>query len=278
MNRIQNEYAKTQETLEEKENSLNTRLVIIWVVSIIALCLAAALAFVGLLLIKALRNGKKLKQSLAIANDNNIQKSNFIQNMGKQLSPAINVIKDESNRIAGANRLQATTQGICNLIEDMEAYFELENTREEHYPTKNIQAAVFCNAVMEKAKVYIKAGVETKVEAPNVQIKGNTEALEKILLHLLYNAAMYTDSGKIALEFRKRGARTLQFLVTDTGCGIPAEKQEHLMQPFTQITDLTKGSGLGLPTCNLMAYKMNGALTLDTSYKKGARFILEIHV
>lgn len=278
MSRIQNEYAQAQETLQEKENTLGTRLVIIWAISIIALGLAAALVFVGLLLLKSQRNGKKLKQSLAIANENNIQKSNFIQNMGKQLSPAINIIMDESKRMAGANRLQTTTQGICNLIDDMEAYFELENTREEHYPTKNIQAAVFCNAVMEKAKAHIKTGVETKVEAPNVQIKGNAEALEKILLHLLYNAAMHTESGKIALEFRKRGARTLQFLVTDTGCGIPAEQQELLMQPFTRIADLSEGSGLGLPTCNLMAYKMNGTLTLDTSYKKGARFILEVHV
>lgn len=278
MSRIQNEYAQAQETLQEKENTLGTRLVIIWVISIIALGLAAALVFVGLLLLKSQRNGKKLKQSLAIANENNIQKSNFIQNMGKQLSPAINIIMDESKRMAGSNRLQTTTQGICNLIDDMEAYFELENTREEHYPTKNIQAAVFCNAVMEKAKAHIKTGVETKVEAPNVQIKGNAEALEKILLHLLYNAAMHTESGKIALEFRKRGARTLQFLVTDTGCGIPAEQQELLMQPFTRIADLSEGSGLGLPTCNLMAYKMNGTLTLDTSYKKGARFILEVHV
>lgn len=278
MSRIQNEYAQAQETLQEKKNTLGTRLVIIWVISIIALGLAAALVFVGLLLLKSQRNGKKLKQSLAIANENNIQKSNFIQNMGKQLSPAINIIMDESKRMAGSNRLQTTTQGICNLIDDMEAYFELENTREEHYPTKNIQAAVFCNAVMEKAKAHIKTGVETKVEAPNVQIKGNAEALEKILLHLLYNAAMHTESGKIALEFRKRGARTLQFLVTDTGCGIPAEQQELLMQPFTRIADLSEGSGLGLPTCNLMAYKMNGTLTLDTSYKKGARFILEVHV
>lgn len=278
ISRIQNEYAQVQETLKEKESTLSTRLIIIWVISIIALCLTAALAFVGLLLLKAMRNSKKLKQSLTIANENNIQKSSFIQNMGKQLSPAINTIAEESKRMAGADKLQATAQGICNLIDDMEAYFELENTREEHYPTKNIQAAVFCNAVMEKAKAYIKTGIETKVEAPNVQIKGNAEALEKVLLHLLYNAAMHTESGKISLEFRKRGARTLQFLVTDTGCGIPAEQQEQLMQPFTRIADLTEGSGLGLPTCNLIAYKMNGTLTLDTSYKKGARFILEVHV
>ena len=47
MSRIQNEYAQAQETLQEKENTLGTRLVIIWVISIIALGLAAALVFLG---------------------------------------------------------------------------------------------------------------------------------------------------------------------------------------------------------------------------------------
>lgn len=41
---------------------------------------------------------------------------------------------------------------------------------------------------------------------------------------------------------------------------------------------LTQGNGLGLPTCSLIAYKLNGTLTLDTDYKKGTRFILELHV
>lgn len=65
--------------------------------------------------------------------------------------------------------------------------------------------------------------------------------------------------------------------MTDTGCGISAEIRDNLFKPFAEIHDLTKGDGFGLPTCNLMAYKLNGSLHLDNEYKKGTRFVLELH-
>ena len=129
---------------------------------------------------------------------------------------------------------------------------------------------------MEKLKVAVKPEVDLSVNALKLQVKTNPEQLERILTHLLKNAAQYTEEGKIALDFKKRGAHTYQFIVTDTGTGIPAEQQENLFKPFTTIKDLTQGDGLGLPICALIAAKMNGSLTLDTSYTKGSRFILEI--
>lgn len=51
----------------------------------------------------------------------------------------------------------------------------------------------------------------------------------------------------------------------------------NIFKPFTEVKDLTLGDGLGLPICSLIATKMNGSLTLDTGYSKGARFVLELH-
>ena len=101
--------------------------------------------------------------------------------------------------------------------------------------------------------------------------------MERLLLHLLHNAAFYTTEGSIRLEFKKRGAHTYQFVVTDTGPGIPEEKREDLFKPFKRVDDLTQGDGLGLPICNLIATKLNGSLTLDNGYRKGCRFIVELH-
>ena len=124
---------------------------------------------------------------------------------------------------------------------------------------------------------FVQPEVSTVVNAAKLQIKTNPEQLERILIHLLKNAAEYTESGKIFLDFKKRGAHTHQFIISDTGTGIPVEKQENLFKPFTEIKDLTEGDGLGLPICALIATKMNGSLTLDTSYTKGSRFVLELH-
>ena len=100
----------------------------------------------------------------------------------------------------------------------------------------------------------------------------------KSIRDLLENAAEYTPAGgKIWLDFKKRGAHTHQFIISDTGCGIPEEQRENIFKPFTEVKDLTQGDGLGLPICSLIATKMNGSLTLDSSYNKGARFVLELH-
>ena len=79
------------------------------------------------------------------------------------------------------------------------------------------------------------------------------------------------------MDFKKRGAHTHQFIISDTGCGIPEEQREDIFKPLTEVKDLTKGDGLGLPICSLIAAKINGSLTLDGSCTKGARFVLELH-
>lgn len=120
--------------------------------------------------------------------------------------------------------------------------------------------------------------VNMVVNAPKMSARFNPEEVEAVLHHLLVNASLNTPSGgKITLEFKKRGAHTLQFIVTDTGCGIDEEHREKLFKPFSEVRDLTKGDALGLPICSLKATKMNGSLTLDRDYTHGARFILEIH-
>ena len=159
----------------------------------------------------------------------------------------------------------------------IQAYMELESTREERYEMKDMNIQALCENIMTKAKESFKPEVVASLNVPRVNVRTNAEALENILLYLLGNAASHTDSGKITLEFKKRSAHSGQFIVTDTGCGIPEEKRASLFKPFTEVQDLTKGDGLGLPTCALMAYKLNGTLRLDEDYKKGTRFVLELH-
>ena len=92
-----------------------------------------------------------------------------------------------------------------------------------------------------------------------------------------YAPSAFTLRSLNEVDFKKRGAHTHQFIISDTGCGIPEEQRESIFKPFTEVKDLTQGDGLGLPICSLIATKMNGSLTLDSGYTKGARFVLELH-
>jgi signal transduction histidine kinase len=111
-----------------------------------------------------------------------------------------------------------------------------------------------------------------------MSVRINKEYVGHIIEHLLDNAAYYTpQGGTITLEFKKRGPRSFQFLVSDTGESIPEEKRDDIFKPFLEVRDLTTGDGLGLPICKQMALKMDGDLDVDAQYTRGTRFILELH-
>ena len=266
---LQDEYAASQNTLTEKESKISTQKRIITFLCILVAALAGGLLFFIGIMFKNMRQIKKQKKSLSIANDNNELKSKFINNIGEQIAPSLDAIE-------GGN-VKKHVQALKDLMQHIQAYMELESTREERYDMKDMNISTLCENIMNKAKESFKPEVVASLNVPRVNVRTNAEALENILLYLLDNAARHTESGKITLEFKKRSAHSGQFIVTDTGTGIPEEKRATLFKPFAEVQDLTKGDGLGLPTCALMAYKLNGTLRLDEDYKKGTRFILELH-
>ena len=153
----------------------------------------------------------------------------------------------------------------------------LENADSSTQEKEETQMASFCEGLIEQVRTKVKSGVALKVEAPKMNVKINREYVSHILSHLLNNAAIYTpEGGHITLEYKKRGAHKHQFVVSDTGCGIPAERHEDIFKPFLEIHDLTTGVGLGLPICKQMALKMNGDLEVDGTFTKGARFVLNL--
>ena len=96
----------------------------------------------------------------------------------------------------------------------------------------------------------------------------------RTLRELLYNAAKYSDGQHITMRITY--SDLVRFIVEDKGKGVPEGAQEMLFNPFTKVDDLSEGLGLGLPLAKRHARSLGGDLTIDTSYKDGCRFILEI--
>ena len=266
---LQDEYSASQNLLRQKQDKIDTQKGSIVFLCILAAALAGGLLFFIGIMLKNIRQIKKLKKSLSIANENNEQKSKLINNIGEQITPSLDAIE--------SGNVKKHVQALKDLMQHIQSYMELESTREEHYEMKDMNIQALCENIMNKAKESFRTDVVASLNVPRVNVRTNAEALENVLLYLLGNAALHTESGKITLEFKKRSAHSGQFIVTDTGCGIPEEKRPSLFKPFAEVQDLTKGDGLGLPTCALIAYKLNGTLRLDEEYKKGTRFILELH-
>jgi Signal transduction histidine kinase len=272
---LQKEHQTLQEDLTQKEKRIsNNKLTIIglWVFIVILVAALLALLFI---LFKKIFQARKYKNSLKIANESNEQKSHFISNITAHIAPSLDAIEDAITTSSSA-ALQKNITSLRKRIDDMQTYISLEETREEAYPVGNVDIKLLCDAIMLNAKAHFKAGVEDIVLVPRVGIKTNAEVLDVVLSHLLKRAAKHTESGKITLEFKKRNARTGQFIITDTGNSMDQEKQEDLFKPFAESDSVNNEDDWVLPICQLMAYKLNGTLKVDTEYKNGIRFILDL--
>lgn len=266
---LKQQYDSSLQTISEKESSLSAKQYLIAGLCVLAAILAAGLVGVVLVMLRFMVLARKQKKAIDIANEHNKLKTQFIQNISAQMEPTLNTLDGKQ---PGVQALHVFTKHIQELA-------ELENSLAEPYEMQEKNVSTFCEGVMSNIQELVRKDVSLAVNAPKLAVKICPEPLEQLLLHLLKNAAYHTpEGGKIWLDFKKRGAHTHQFVVTDTGCGIPEEQRANLFKPFSEIKDLTKGDGLGLPICALMAIRMNGSLTLDTNYTKGARFILELHV
>lgn len=109
--------------------------------------------------------------------------------------------------------------------------------------------------------------------------------LRQILFNLIGNAVKFTTEGEIALRVsylpaqNGLGVGTLIMSVSDTGIGIPADRQGDLMQPYVQLQPRgpNGGTGLGLYICRRLVEAMGGTLTLVSEYGRGSTFTLTIH-
>lgn len=265
---LKKQIADNEASIEEKDSSLTTRWVIIVGLLILAGALAAALVVGAIILLRFILQTRKQKKIINLEKDNNALKAKFISNISAQLDPTLKKLDNTKPEV----------KALLDFSEHIQTLSQLENSSDE-IEKEEVQIPVFCEGLMDQIRDKVKREVTLKVNAPKMTMDMNKEYVSHILLHLLTNAAEYTpEGGTIWLEYKKRSAHTHQFLVSDTGCGIPEEKREDVFKPFLEIRDLTKGDGLGLPICKQMALKMNGDLDIDPEFTKGTRFVLELHV
>ncbi len=265
---LKKQIADNEAVIADKDSSLTTRQVIIIGLCILSAALAAALVIGGIVLLRFIMLTRKQKKTIRLANESNAPKAKFTSNISAQLEPTFQKLDSRVPEV----------RALLDFSKHIQTLSELENTPKENIEMEETQVAQFCDELMNQIRDKVQGNVMLTVNAPKMTANLNREYVSHILLHLLANAAEYTpQGGTIWLEYKKRGAHSHQFLVSDTGRGIPEEKHEDVFKPFLEIRDLTQGDGLGLPICKQMALKMNGDLDIDPQFTKGTRFVLSLH-
>lgn len=266
---LNEKYQESLKVIEEKDGALATKQYIIVGLGILSALLAVVLVLGILLLFRFILLTRKQKKKIADLTELNRLKAQFVHNIAAQMQPALMHLDSR----------QPAVEAMTSYLAHIQELALLEDSLKEPDEMKEQNIATFCERLMEQIRPVVQPDVSLVVHAPKLSVAIHMEHLERLLGHLLLNAALHTPSGgKITLEFRKRGAHVHQFLVTDTGDGIPEEKRAKLFLPFSEVKDLLKGDGLGLPICALLAQKMNGSLSVDAEYVKGTRFVLDLHV
>ena len=122
-----------------------------------------------------------------------------------------------------------------------------------------------------------------KPEVPDT-LKGDPGRLRQIIINLIGNAIKFTEKGQVTIfvesEWEMSEAASLHFSVSDTGIGIPAEKQQHIFQAFTQadgsMTRRYGGTGLGLSISSHLVQLMGGRISLESRVGQGSTFHFSI--
>ncbi len=120
-------------------------------------------------------------------------------------------------------------------------------------------------------------------EVPNGLI-GDPARLRQVLINLVGNAVKFTAQGEVAVTVEPDRVTSdtvwLTFSVSDTGIGIPAEKQQAIFEAFTQADGSTTrnfgGTGLGLTISSKLVQLMGGQLQLESEQGYGSRFYFTI--
>jgi CheY-like chemotaxis protein/HPt (histidine-containing phosphotransfer) domain-containing protein len=111
-------------------------------------------------------------------------------------------------------------------------------------------------------------------------VVGDPVRLQQVLVNLVGNAIKFTHGGtvsvRVALESRSEGAVALRASVSDTGIGIPADKQSSIFDAFTQADGSTTrqygGTGLGLAICAQLVQRMGGRIWVESMAGRGSTF------
>ena len=265
----------------------------IWTVATILVVLSAGL-FVSLYFYY---HTKKLKDELQEsesalrdakdrAEESSRLKSAFLANMSHEIRTPLNAIVGFSDVLASGGSSEDEQQGyvdiiktnsdlLLRLINDILDVSRLEADRVT-FTFEECDVVPLCQRVLASVSQARKSENEFIFECDreSMDMRTDTQRLQQVIINLLSNADKFTRNGKITLGLKvDEKQREVLFSVSDTGTGIPLEKQKLVFERFEKLNEYVQGTGLGLSICKLTVEKWGGEIWVDPGYTDGARFV-----
>nr|WP_320976016.1 HAMP domain-containing sensor histidine kinase [Bacteroides intestinalis] len=227
-----------------------------------------------------------LREAKDRAEESSRLKSAFLANMSHEIRTPLNAIVGFSDVLASGGTSVDEQQGyvdiiktnsdlLLRLINDILDVSRLEADRVT-FTIEKCDVVPLCQQVLASVSQARKSENEFIFECDreSVDLRTDTQRLQQVIINLLSNADKFTRNGKITLKLEVDGEkRVATFSVSDTGTGIPLEKQKQVFERFEKLNEYVQGTGLGLSICKLTVEKWGGEIWVDSGYTDGARFV-----
>lgn len=216
-------------------------------------------------------------------------KSAFIQNMSHEIRTPLNSIVGFSQVLVEELRGQedmktyasVITENSNNLLKLVGDVLELSTLDTMDKEIKKVPVSIndLCSLALKRVKDDLKPEVELLFDSwkNEYPVCSDSKLIATVLDNLLLNAIKFTTRGKITLDCHlSMDAQHIEIVVTDTGIGIPEDKQEWVFERFTKVDEFTQGTGLGLAISRLAAQLLGGQIMIDSDYKEGCRMVFTL--
>ncbi|MBR0166752.1 MAG: HAMP domain-containing histidine kinase [Prevotella sp.] len=237
------------------------------------------------------QKNKELTIANARAEESSQMKSNFIRQISHEIRTPLNILNgftqvitepdtelDPEEKVDIQHRIAENTDRITELVNkilemsDASSHAVIERT--DDITAMQIAMEAANDSCIYNAQ-HIQFGMKDDSGAGDVMLHTNRQYAVRALVQLLDNAKKFTSEGEVRLSFRQQPS-AMEFIVEDSGIGVPAYQAEHIFDEFVQLDDYYDGMGLGLTVARGIVRRLGGDITLDTTYTGGARFVMTL--
>ncbi|MBX7203978.1 MAG: response regulator [Bacteroidia bacterium] len=223
-------------------------------------------------------------------------KSNFLSNVSHEIRTPLNAILGMSDLLIqspsvnlqenlhiikeSADNLLALIDDILDLSKFDEGKISLEN---KPFNLKHLLHEIAQKTESEAKDKNLDFKAECGHDIPEM-VNADMARVRQILLNITANAVKFTNSGCISIKTipktAEAGKQVIDFIISDTGIGIPASKREEIFDSFTQAEGYTNrkygGTGLGLNISRKFCHLMGGKISFESTVGKGSTFTVSI--
>ena len=240
-----------------------------------------------------LKRAAELKQAKEAAETANRAKSEFLANVSHEVRTPLNGVIGTAELLGHTSLTQgqrdhiavvsASAEALLAILNDILDYSKIEagklDLEQRSLRLRDDLGNVLKSVASRVGDKTLELVGDIPADVPDTLV-GDPGRLQQVLFNLVGNAIKFTDHGEVVVRVRRHeatdGSVTLCFEVSDTGIGIPQDKQDAIFQEFVQADASTTrrygGTGLGLTIASRLIRAMGGEISLSSEVGKGSTF------